>query len=63
MALLAAAGQSQVLDGHEAGSEAARKAFDRLGHGPATFGIVIASQDYPITEVVSGVPVTANAMV
>lgn len=55
MTLLASAGQSQVLDGHEAGSEAARKAFDRLGHGPATFGFVIASQDYPITEVVNGV--------
>ena len=42
MALLASVGQSQVLDGHEAGSEAARKAFDGLGRGPATFGFVIA---------------------
>jgi hypothetical protein len=55
MALLASVGQSQLLDGHEAGSEAARNAFDSLGRGPVTFGFVISSQEYPQADVVNGV--------
>jgi hypothetical protein len=55
MPLLATIGQSQLLDGHAAGSEAARNALDRLGRGPATFGFVIVSLDYPIGEVVNGI--------
>ncbi len=55
MALLASVGESQLLDGREAGAEAARRAFDRLGRGPGKLGFVIASQDYPVEEVVSGV--------
>jgi hypothetical protein len=55
MALLASVGESQLLDGREAGAEAARRAFDRLGSGPGKLGFVIASQDYPVEEVVSGV--------
>ncbi len=54
MALLASVGQSQSLDGREAGSEAARKAVDGLGRGPITFGFVICSQDYPTPEVLAG---------
>ena len=52
MALRASVGVSQLLDGREAGAEAARSAFDRLGGGPGKLGFVIASQDYPVQEVV-----------
>ena len=55
MALRASVGVSQLLDGREAGAEAARSAFDRLGGGPGKLGFVIASQDYPVQEVVTGV--------
>ncbi len=55
MALLASVGLSQLLDGREAGSEAARKAFDSLDRGPATFAFVVASHDYPLEETIGGV--------
>ncbi len=55
MALLASVGQSQAMEGREAGLRAAQQALDRIGRGRITFGWVIASHSYQIQQVVSGV--------
>ena len=55
MTLLASVGQSQALDGREAGLQATHKALNRLGTSAPSLGIVIASHQYEANEVSSGV--------
>jgi hypothetical protein len=55
MALLnAAVGQSQALDGREAGSQAMRAALDKTARAPVAFGWVIASHALPLQQVLFG---------
>lgn len=55
MTLQAACAQTQVVDGREAGLEAARKALTNLGRTQPALGFVFASHDFPIQAVLSGV--------
>lgn len=55
MSLSAAVGYTQSLDGREAAIQATRQALDQIGHNPAILGIVIASSQYSIQSVLSGV--------
>lgn len=55
MALVAAVGVAQALDGREAGLQAAHQALNRLGAGTPGLGILIASNQYQPREVLSGV--------
>ena len=55
MALQAAVGVAQALDGREAGLQSAHQALNRLGPGTPGLGIVIASHQYQPREVLSGV--------
>jgi hypothetical protein len=55
MALSAVVGQAQALEGREAAAQATHKALAQLGRNPAVLGLVVASQFYPIQQVVSGV--------
>lgn len=55
MAWLAAVGQSQALDGREAGLQAAHHALNQLGAASPKLGIVIASHQYQGREVTNGV--------
>jgi len=55
MAILAAVGQSQALDGREAGLQATQQALSQVGHGQPNLGLVVASSAYPIQQVVAGV--------
>ena len=53
--LTAAVGESQELDGREAASHATQMALKQLGRVPVALGLVIASQDYPMQQVMNGV--------
>lgn len=55
MALQAVCAQTQVVDGRDAGVEAARKALSALGRTQPALGFVFASHDFPIHTVLSGV--------
>ncbi|MGE5222525.1 MAG: FIST signal transduction protein [Omnitrophica WOR_2 bacterium] len=55
MALIAAVGHAGSVNGREAGSEATRKALDQLGLASPSFGLVLASQDFRMPEVWSGI--------
>jgi len=55
MTLLASVGQSQALDGREAGLQATHKALNRLGTSAPSLGIIISSHQYEASEVSSGV--------
>ncbi len=64
MSLKVAIGHSQEIDGHRAGYQAARQAFDRLARAPVAFVLLIAAHydNYQqllagLTEVVGVVPV------
>ncbi len=54
MALSAAVGVAQALDGREAGLQAAHQALNRLGAGTPGLGILLASNQYQPREVLSG---------
>ena len=54
MALSAWMGSSQVLDGREAGSEAALRAVEQVGRNPIIMGFVIASHSLPLQHVLGG---------
>jgi len=54
MTLVATVGQSQILDGREAGAQAVRKALEGIGRLPVVCGWVIASHIFPIQEVLAG---------
>ncbi len=55
MALHAAVGTAQALDGREAGLQAAHQALNRLGVGAPSLGILISSHQYSARDVVTGV--------
>ena len=57
MAVIAAVGQAQALDGREAGLQAAHQALNRLGGitGAPALAIVISSHQYQARDVSSGV--------
>ncbi len=55
MPLITVIGQAQAQDGREAGSRAAQQALAQLGRMTPALGLVIASFDYPIQRVASGV--------
>jgi hypothetical protein len=58
----AAIGQSWVVDGHQAGLEAARQALDKLGRAPVAFAWMIVSQAYQVDQALAGVTeVTGDA--
>lgn len=54
MALSAAVGIGQALDGREAGLQAAHQALNRLGVATPSMGILIASHQYQARDVTSG---------
>ena len=55
MTLLAAVGQSQALDGREAGLQAARQALNQLGNMPAALGVIAVSHQFEAQQVISGI--------
>src|SRR5690242_20404865 len=55
MTLQAAVGHAQALDGREAGLQAAHQALNHLGVNAPNLAILIASNQYPPREVLSGV--------
>lgn len=55
MALAVSIGQTQALNGREAGLQATHQALNRLGFGAPAFSIVIASHQYQARDVASGV--------
>jgi hypothetical protein len=55
MALTVSIGQTQALNGREAGLQATHQALNRLGFGASAFSIVIASHQYQARDVASGV--------
>ncbi len=55
MALLAAVGSAQALDGREAGLQAAHHALNNLGVSKPKLGILISSNQYQARELISGV--------
>jgi hypothetical protein len=55
MALMAAVGIGEGLEGRAAGAQAARYALDQLGGIPVQFGFVLSSHAYEIQSVLSGV--------
>jgi hypothetical protein len=55
MALQAAIGFAQALDGREAGLQAVHQALNRLGVGTPNLAILISSNEYQPREVLSGV--------
>ncbi len=55
MSLITVIGQAQAQDGREAGSRAAQEALSKLGRMTPALGLVIASFDYSIQSVASGV--------
>jgi hypothetical protein len=62
MSVKAAIGQSWVVDGHQAGLEAARQALEKLGRAPIAFAWMIVSQAYQIEQALAGVTeVTGDA--
>jgi hypothetical protein len=62
MSVKAAIGQSWVIDGHQAGMEAARQAVDKLGRAPVAFAWLVVSHAYQIDQVLAGVTeVTGDA--
>lgn len=54
MSLVAAVGQSHILDGREAGAQAMRTALEHTGRAPVICGWIIASYVFPIQEVLAG---------
>jgi hypothetical protein len=55
MAILAAVGSAQALDGREAGLQAAHHALNNLGVSKPKLGILISSNQYQARELISGV--------
>jgi hypothetical protein len=55
MALAVSVGQTQALNGREAGLQATHHALNRLGFGAPAFSIVIASPQYQARDVATGV--------
>jgi hypothetical protein len=55
MSLLVSVGHAQALNGREAGLQATHHALNRLGSGTPGLGFVIASHQYQVRDVVSGV--------
>jgi len=55
MTLLAAVGQSQALDGREAGLQATHQALNKLGNTSVTLGFVITSHQYDAQQVINGI--------
>lgn len=55
MALNTAVGQSQSLEGREAGWEATRQAIEKIARAPVALGWVMASHDLPLQQVLPGV--------
>src|SRR5687767_597428 len=55
MAITVSIGQTQALNGREAGLQAAHYALNRLGSSAPAFSFVIASHQYQAREVASGV--------
>lgn len=55
MALIAAVGSGQDLDGRQAGEKAARQALDQLGGLPVQFGYVLAASQFEVEAVLNGV--------
>ncbi len=51
----AAIGQSWVVDGHQAGLEAARQALDKLGRAPVAFAWIVVSHAYQVDQALAGV--------
>ncbi len=62
MSVRAAIGQSWVVEGHQAGLEAARQALENLGRAPVAFAWVVVSQSYQVDQALAGVTeVTGDA--
>ena len=55
MTLLAAVGQSQALDGREAGLQATHQALNKLGNTTPTLGFVITSHKYDAQHIINGI--------
>lgn len=55
MAMIAAVGSVQALDGREAGLQAAHQALNRLGANVPNLALVVASHQYQPREVLNGV--------
>jgi hypothetical protein len=55
MSLSVAVGQSQAVDGREAGIQAVEQALDRLGRARVAFGWIMASYVYPAQQVLAGI--------
>ncbi len=55
MAMIAAVGSAQALDGREAGLQAAHQALNRLGANVPNLALVVASHQYQPREVLNGV--------
>lgn len=55
MAILAAVGSAQALDGREAGLQATHQALNSLETSSSAFGIVIVPYRYDPQQVISGV--------
>ena len=55
MALTVSIGQTQALNGREAGLQATHHALNRLGSGAPAFSFVVASHQYQARDVASGV--------
>jgi hypothetical protein len=55
MAIIASVGTSQIFDGREAGSQAAHLALGQMNRAPASLALVLATHDYSLPQVVSGV--------
>jgi hypothetical protein len=54
MTLTATVGSSQALEAHEAGVQAIQKAMQPLGRVQPVFGLLIASDEYPLAQVLHG---------
>lgn len=54
MAMIAAVGSAQDLDGRQAGAQAARMALDQLGGLPVQFAYLLASSQFEVESVLNG---------